>query len=202
MEERDTLTLFPERYIIEIEGKDMKQIYLEIAKVAIEDTFYNRHTIDKEKILNAYPELGQSGATFVTLNLYGGLRGCIGSLVAHRPLIDDLIDNARSAAFRDPRFLPLSLTEFEEVEIEVSLLSEPKPLEYSSTADLKTKVQAGVDGVVLSLNGRRATFLPQVWDELTTFELFFSHLCQKAGLGSNCLEEHPEIEIYQVEKVK
>ncbi|MGB5964828.1 MAG: AmmeMemoRadiSam system protein A [Sulfurimonadaceae bacterium] len=180
----------------------MKHIYLDIAKEAIEDTLYDRDTINRENILERYPELAQKGATFVTLNLYGGLRGCIGSLVAHRPLLDDLIDNARSAAFRDPRFLPLSLTELEEVEIEVSLLSAPKLLEYSSTADLRTKVRPGIDGVVLSLSGRRATFLPQVWDELSTFELFFSHLCQKAGLGSNCLEEHPEIEIYQVEKVK
>lgn len=180
----------------------MKHIYLEIAKEAIEDRLYDRDTIDREKILSAYPELAQDGAVFVTLNLYGGLRGCIGSLVAHRPLIDDLIENARSAAFRDPRFLPLSLTEFDEVEIEVSLLSAPTLLEYSSTADLKTKIRPGVDGVVLSLLGRRATFLPQVWEELSTFELFFSHLCQKAGLGSDCLEEHPQIEIYQVEKMK
>jgi AmmeMemoRadiSam system protein A len=180
----------------------MKHIYLEIAKEAIEDRLYDRDTIDREKILSDYPELAQKGAVFVTLNLYGGLRGCIGSLMAHRPLIDDLIGNARSAAFKDPRFLPLSLTEFDEVEIEVSLLSEPKLLEYSSTADLKTKVQIGIDGVVLTLNGRKATFLPQVWDDLPSFELFFSHLCQKAGLQSDCLEEHPQIELYQVEKVK
>ncbi len=180
----------------------MEHIYLEIAKQAIEDAFYERDTIDRAKLLSAYPELAEDGAVFVTLNLYGGLRGCIGSLVAHRPLIDDLVDNARAAAFRDPRFLPLSLTEFDEVEIEVSLLSAPKFLAYSSTADLKTKIEPGVDGVVLSLAGRRATFLPQVWDELPVFELFFSHLCQKAGLGNNCLEEHPQIEIYQVEKIK
>ena len=180
----------------------MKQIYLEIAKEAIEDRLYDRDTIDREKIVSLYPGLGEDGATFVTLNLYGRLRGCIGSLVAHRPLIDDLIDNAKAAAFRDPRFLPLSLTEFDEVEIEVSLLTRPKLLEYSSPADLKAKVQVGVDGVVLSLNGRRATFLPQVWEELSTFELFFTYLCQKAGLGSDCLQEHPQIELYQVEKFK
>ncbi len=180
----------------------MKQIYLEIAKEAIEDRLYNRDTIDREKIVSLYPQLAQDGATFVTLNLYGGLRGCIGSLTAHRSLIDDLIDNAKAAAFRDPRFLPLSLTEFDEVEIEVSLLTTPKLLEYTTTADLKTKVEVGVDGVVLSLNGRRATFLPQVWEELSTFELFFQQLCQKAGLGSDCLQEHPQIELYQVEKSK
>lgn len=180
----------------------MRRIYADIAKAAIEDVLYDRDTIEREKMLESYPELAQKGATFVTLTLHGALRGCIGSLSAYRPLIDDLIDNARSAAFRDPRFYPLTITEFDEVEAEVSLLSEPKPLEYGSTADLKAKVRPGTDGVVLSLHGRRATFLPQVWDELPTFELFFSHLCQKAGLGADCLEEHPKIELYQVEKVK
>ncbi len=180
----------------------MKQIYLDIAREAIAEGLYNRATIDREKIVLAYPELGEKGAVFVTLNLYGGLRGCIGSLVAHRPLIDDLIDNARAAAFKDPRFIPLTLTEFDELEIEVSLLSAPRRLEYSSTADLKTKIRPGLDGVVLDLNGYRATFLPQVWEELPTFELFFNHLCHKAGLDGDCLEMHPKIEIYQVEKIK
>ncbi|MCJ7764537.1 MAG: AmmeMemoRadiSam system protein A [Thiovulaceae bacterium] len=180
----------------------MKHVYTDIAKAAIEDVLYDRETIDREKLIENYPELAQKGATFVTLTLHGALRGCVGSLSAHRPLIDDLIDNARSAAFRDPRFYPCTITEFDEVATEVSLLNEPKLLEYSSIADLKRKVRPSVDGVVLSLNGRRATFLPQVWDELPTFELFFSHLCQKAGLGADCLEEQPEIELYQVEKVK
>ncbi len=179
----------------------MKQIYLQIAREAIADRLYERETLDRDALLRANPELAAPGAVFVTLNLYGALRGCIGSLVAHRPLLDDLIDNARAAAFRDPRFLPLSLTEFDEVEVEVSILSAPEHLEYSSTADLKAKIRPGVDGVVLSLSGHRATFLPQVWEQLPSFELFFSHLCQKAGLSGNCLEQHPRIETYRVEKI-
>jgi len=184
------------------QGAEMEHIYLEIAEKAIEDALNHRDTIDRERILQAYPELAEKGATFVTLNLQGRLRGCIGTLVAHRPLIDDLIDNARSAAFRDPRFMPLTPQEFAETEIEVSQLSEPKTLEYSSVADLREKVRPGVDGVVLTLYERRATFLPQVWDDLPNFDLFFSHLCQKAGLDSGCLREHPKIEVYQVEKIK
>jgi AmmeMemoRadiSam system protein A len=180
----------------------MGHIYLEIAKVAIEDALNHRETIDRENLLQAYPELAEKGATFVTLNLYGRLRGCIGTLVAHRPLIDDLIDNARSAAFRDPRFMPLTSQEFAQTEIEVSKLSEPETLEYSSIDELEAKVRPGIDGVVLTLYNRRATFLPQVWDELPSFDLFFSHLCQKAGLGDSCLQEHPKIEVYQVEKIK
>lgn len=180
----------------------MDHIYLDIAKEAIADVLYEREPIDREELVRQYPELAEPGAVFVTLNLYGGLRGCIGSLVARRPLIDDLIDNARSAAFKDPRFLPLSLTEFDEMEIEVSLLSPPKEVAYQSTEELKTKIRPGIDGVVLSLSGQRATFLPQVWDDLPTFELFFAHLCNKAGLGSDCLKAHPRIELYQVDKIK
>lgn len=180
----------------------MDHIYLDIAKQAIADVLYEKETIKRDALVREYPELAEPGAVFVTLNLYGGLRGCIGSLVAYRPLIDDLVENARAAAFRDPRFLPLTLTEFDEMEIEVSLLSPPKRVEYDSTADLKTKIRPGIDGVVLNLSGRRATFLPQVWDELPTFELFFAHLCNKAGLDTSCLEAHPQIELYQVDKIK
>ena len=180
----------------------MKEIYLKIARQAIEDQLYNRNTIDKEALIERYPELSQKGATFVTLTLHANLRGCIGSLVAHRILLDDIISNARSAAFHDPRFIPLNKDEISKIEIEVSLLSQPKPVAYTTTAELKSKITIGIDGVVLNLDGRRATFLPQVWEELPSFELFFIHLCQKAGLQSNCLEAHPQIERYQVEKIK
>ena len=180
----------------------MKQIFLLLARQAIEEVLYDKVLIDKKALVAQYPELEEKGATFVTLTRNGALRGCIGSLVAHRTLIDDLVSNARSAAFKDPRFTPLSLEEFATVKIEVSLLSTPKSLLYNTTAELKDKIVTGVDGVVLSTMGRRATFLPQVWEELPTFELFFSQLCQKAGLASNCLEHHPKIEIYHVDKIK
>ena len=179
----------------------MDEILLELAKKSISDEFEGTESIDRDAVLEQYPELSEAGATFVTLNLYGGLRGCIGSLVAHRSLLDDLISNAKAAAFHDSRFAPLSREEFEDIDIEISLLSVPELLEYSSVEDLKSKISIGEDGVILSLNGYRATFLPQVWEQLPTFELFFSHLCQKAGLGGNCLQEHPEIHIYHVQKV-
>jgi len=180
----------------------MKEVYLKIARQAIEDHLYNRNTLDKETLTKHHPELLQESATFVTLTMQGRLRGCIGSLVAHRPLLDDIIANARSAAFQDPRFIPLTHDELSNIEIEVSLLSQPKPVVYTTTEVLKSKITAGVDGVVLRLDGRRATFLPQVWEELPSFELFFMHLCQKAGLQGNCLKAHPQIEVYQVEKIK
>ena len=180
----------------------MNKILLQLAREAINDKLNDTDTIKKDEILIKYPEHKQRRATFVTLNKYGELRGCIGSLEPHRSLLDDLISNAKAAAFHDPRFMPLGKSEFDKIEIEVSILSVPKLLEYDSIDDLKSKVRVGVDGIVLKHYGYQATFLPQVWEQLPTFELFFAHLCQKAGLAPNCLEEHPLIEVYQVEKIK
>ncbi len=179
------------------------KILLKIAKEAIEEELYGSR-LDRDYYIKNYPSLQEKRATFVTINERGSLRGCIGSLVAYRSLIDDLIENAKSAAFKDPRFPPLTKEEYEnsKLDIEISLLTQPKELKYSDIKDLKRKIRVGVDGVVLSIKGYRATFLPQVWEQLPTFELFFSHLCQKAGLISNCLDYHPRIEVYQVEKIK
>lgn len=175
--------------------------YLKIARDAIA-TKFDGSVIDKDAYLRQYPPLGIQKATFVTLTLHGQLRGCIGSLIAHRPLIDDLIANAQSAAFHDPRFAPLTSSEFAKTDIEVSLLSEPLLVNYSNTEDLKSKIRIYEDGVILRHGNYQATFLPQVWEELNDFESFFAHLGMKAGLGSDPLQYHPQIYIYQVEKVK
>ena len=175
--------------------------YLKIAREAIQSSF-DGSAIHKHTYLEQYPQLGVEQATFVTLTLYGQLRGCIGSLIAHRPLVDDLISNAQSAAFRDPRFSPLTLAEFKEVIIEVSLLSEPILLDYKDESDLKSKIQPNKDGVILRLGNNQATFLPQVWEELRDFESFFAHLGMKAGIGSDPLAYHPQVYTYRVEKIK
>lgn len=180
----------------------MQNVILGIAKQAIKDGLEHTSTIDTKTLLERYPEFSNPKATFVTLTLDGQLRGCIGSLIAHRPFLYDLIHNAKAAALDDPRFYPLSSEEFLHVNIEVSLLSAPESVEYSDTTDLKSKITVGVDGIILQKEARKATFLPQVWEQLPTFELFFSHLCQKAGLDAQCLESHPDISRYRVEKVK
>ena len=180
----------------------MEKVIRSLAKQAILDGLNKTQSIDTKALLEKYPPLAQQRATFVTLNLDGRLRGCIGSLVAHRSLLDDLIHNAKSAAFEDPRFYPLSPEEFKKVVIEISLLSPPEPLLYDSIEDLKSKVSVGIDGIILQKEGKKATFLPQVWEQLPTFEHFFSQLCQKAGLGESCLESHPNIWHYRVEKIK
>lgn len=142
-------------------------------------------------------------ATFVTLHKNGRLRGCIGELQAKVPLYQSVIDNARLAAFKDPRFLPVQLNELDQLEIEVSILSLSKPLAYLSQQDLIRQLEESKPGVVLKQGNKSATFLPQVWEELPTGELFLSQLCLKAGLAKDqWQQEKVEIEIYQVEKIE
>jgi hypothetical protein len=129
-------------------------------------------------------------ATFVTLKKDGDLRGCIGSLEAHRPLGEDVIANARAAAFKDPRFPALSRAEFEasgsgSIDIEVSLLSTPRRVLFEDHADLIRQMRPGEDGIILECEGRRATFLPQVWEGLPDPEQFLAHLKQKAEIPAN-----------------
>jgi AmmeMemoRadiSam system protein A len=110
--------------------------------------------------------------------------------------------NAQAAALRDPRFLPLSVEELTQIKVEVSILSEPKKLHYEDINDLKNKVIPFQDGIVLKLQDRQATYLPQVWEQLPKFDDFFSSLCMKANLGSDCLSLKPEISTYSVKKYK
>jgi len=142
--------------------------------------------------------LKQKGASFVTLNLDGDLRGCIGSLEAHRPLGQDVRENAVAAAFHDPRFRPLSATEFERVQVEVSVLSAPEPVSFTSRTDALEQLRPGIDGVILRSGWHRATFLPQVWDQLPTPEEFVTHLMAKAGLPPDHWQD-VEIQRYKVE---
>lgn len=151
----------------------------------------------------AHPDwLKQPGAVFVTLTQQGDLRGCIGSLEASRPLLEDLQANARAAAFSDPRFLPLSRTELADTRIEVSLLSSPEIINFSSEADALTQLQPHIDGVILEFGSRRATFLPQVWQQLPEPRQFINNLKRKAGLSSNFWAEDLRLSRYRVEKFK
>jgi len=180
---------------------EFNKILLEISKQAILDSLNNTKKLNRDNYIKKYPKLLEKRATFVTLNKKKALRGCIGSLSPYQALIDDIINNANAAAFEDPRFSVMTKKEFNDVDIEISLLTIPKKLEYKDVNDLKNKIKVNTDGVVLKYSGHRATFLPQVWEQLATFELFFQYLCDKAGLNINCLENHPDIEIYQVEKI-
>ncbi len=179
----------------------MKSLLLNIARNAIEERLNGTPLIDRSALIQNHKELLQQRATFVTLHLNGQLRGCIGSLIPHRSLIDDIIANAQAAAFEDPRFVPLSMEEFESIEIELSLLSIPQALNYKDLSELKEKIEPKRHGVILNYQGHQATFLPQVWEEIGLFENFFAQLCLKAGLDANCLSHHPDIYTYEVEKL-
>ena len=178
------------------------QILLDITKKSIEKKFDETVKIDKTKLLTDFQFLAQNGATFVTLTLNEQLRGCIGSLQAYRPLLDDLISNAYAAAFEDPRFYELTLDEFKKVKIEISILSTPLEVIYKDIEDLKSKIKPNIHGVILQKDGRRSTFLPQIWEQVPSFEEFFSHLCYKGSFEENCLEFHPQIFTYEVKKIK
>ena len=130
----------------------------------------------------ADPLLQEHRGTFVTLTIDGQLRGCIGSLSAAESILEGVRLNAINAAFGDPRFVPLAGEELAEIAIEVSILSDPQPLSYSGGDDLVAKLRPHVDGVILGRGAARATFLPQVWEQLPQPESFLNHLCLKAML--------------------
>ena len=177
-------------------------LLLKIARTAIKSNFEDDVKVNKEALLKENSFLQEQRATFVTLTLDGKLRGCIGSLQAKRSLIDDLIHNSIASAIGDPRFKPLSKEEFEKIKIEISLLTPAENLEYSDFKDLEKKLIPNRHGVILELNGKRATFLPQVWEQLPTFNDFMVHLCKKAGLDPSKLPALPSIKIYEAIKIK
>lgn len=146
--------------------------------------------------------LDEPGAVFVTLTRHGDLRGCIGSLEAHRPLREDIQANAQAAAFGDPRFPPLSEDELDTTQVEVSILSRPEPMHFRDEADFLTQLRPGIDGVILEYGWHRATFLPQVWEQLPDPRQFLAQLKQKAGLASGFWTDDMRISRYSVEKFK
>lgn len=146
--------------------------------------------------------LDQPGASFVTLTQQGDLRGCIGSLEAHRPLGLDVRENALAAAFRDPRFAPLAVEEFEHTRVEVSLLTPAMAISFRDEADFLAQLRPGVDGIVFQYGRHRSTFLPQVWESLPEPQQFMQQLKRKAGLPPNFWHETVSIARYEVTKWK
>ena len=166
-----------------------------------------RHAIAGELALPAdeppaHAALSRPGATFVTLFWRGELRGCIGSLQATRELGVDVRENARAAAFQDPRFAPLSAAEYAATSVEVSLLSATESLRFDSESELRARLRPGVDGVTLELDARRATFLPQVWEVLPEPRDFLAALKHKAGFPVDFWSPRLNVALYQVTKWK
>jgi AmmeMemoRadiSam system protein A len=145
--------------------------------------------------------LREPGASFVTLQRGGALRGCIGSLEARRALVVDVAENAFGAAFRDPRFPPLAAAELAGLEVHLALLSALEPLAAASEADLLAQLRPGIDGLVLRLGARRATFLPAVWEDLPEPAAFLRQLLRKAELPADAWPRGAEVWRYTVREL-
>lgn len=177
---------------------ERQQQLLDLAEASI------RHGLEHGRPLSPAPEdypaiPAGPGACFVTLHSHGELRGCIGSLQAHQPLLEDVAHNAFAAAFSDPRFLPLRESELAGLDIHISLLSEAVPMSFVSEEDLLQQLRPGEDGLVMEEGSRRGTFLPSVWEQLPTKELFLRHLKQKAGLPPNYWSDTLKVSRYTTE---
>ncbi|MDD9905632.1 MAG: AmmeMemoRadiSam system protein B [Rhodospirillaceae bacterium] len=130
-------------------------------------------------------DLQPQRATFVTLKKDGKLRGCIGTVTAHRPFVEDIVHNAYAAAFRDHRFAPLQADEASSTRVSVSLLGIPQAMRFADEADFRGQLRPHRDGLIIRDGDKRAVFLPQVWDELPDPATFLSHLKRKAGLAED-----------------
>jgi AmmeMemoRadiSam system protein B/AmmeMemoRadiSam system protein A len=170
---------------------------LSIARGAIASSLFNRNSETPDARW-----LKQSGATFVTLTKNGDLRGCIGSLEPARALGEDVAENALGAAFRDPRFPAMSAAEWPQCRVEVSLLSTPKPLRFADETDLLAQIRPGEDGLILEADGKRGTFLPQVWEGISDKPVFLKELVRKAGLPADTRFTRCKVSRYRIIKWK
>jgi AmmeMemoRadiSam system protein A len=195
MPEKTSHNKLAEKMIVhEHKGK----ILLPIARSVISDALGKQ----SESVDENQPWLYDKAASFVTLTMNQHLRGCIGSLEAHRPLLLDVKANAYAAAFRDPRFSPLTISELDATEIEISLLSPQQPLSFKNEADALAQLRPMIDGVVFKYGHYRSTFLPQVWEQLTDAKTFMTHLKHKAGLHPEFWHDDVELYRYTVTKFK
>lgn len=177
-----------------------KQTLLQLAREALETGVRGipLPTIDEGSLT---PVLRAEGASFVTLTVRGNLRGCIGALEPYQPLVEDVREHALAAALEDYRFPTVQESELAGIEIEVSRLTVPVPLEYKEADDLVAKLHPGMDGVILRDGIRRATFLPQVWEKIPDPAEFLANLCYKMGAAPDTWRrKHLNVMIYQVEE--
>lgn len=160
---------------------DEKKFLLKIARDSLVSGVTNQE-YDLPDISNE--KLRDVTGCFITLRKGNALRGCIGYIEGVSPLYKAIADNAISAALKDYRFPPVAEDELSDISIEISVLTKPESFQYLNTDDLLNKIVPGVDGIILDYQGRRSTFLPQVWEELSDKVQFLEHLSRKAGLGA------------------
>jgi len=181
---------------------DDKKTLLFVARQAIVNATHKKKVVDLD-LVNFSSILREHGASFVTLNRKsdGQLRGCIGALEAYQPLVQDVQYHAVAAALEDYRFPPVTTNEIQNLIIEISRLSAPVNLKYDNPLDLPGLLRPGADGVILRDGFKKATFLPQVWEQLPDPEEFLAHLCRKMGDRPDRWKmKLLDVSIYQVEE--
>jgi uncharacterized protein len=177
-----------------------RQSLLKIARQSLEHAVRNQ-PLPEIALESLSPRLQAQGASFVTLTIEGGLRGCIGALEPYQPLAQDVSEHAAAAALYDYRFPNVETDELAKIRIEVSCLTLPVLLEYQNAQELLDKLRPGLDGVMLRDEGRRATFLPQVWEKIPDPADFLDNLCYKMGAAPDLWKRKPlEVSLYQVEE--
>ncbi len=177
-----------------------QSLLLNIARESITEVLESQSTINRQALYQDYPVLKEHIASFISIYFNDELRGSMGSILPTRPLLDDIIHNAKSAAFQDPRFSPLKTSEYLQSSLELSLLTQPEELSYTCLEDIKKQVHAGEDGLIIKLGNKEASLLPQAWSQLESFEAFFSHLMHEADLNKDDINKHPQVLSFQVEK--
>lgn len=161
----------------------IKNNYSEFIVNLCKDAIKNRN-MDASKI--AYPQVfSEFGAVFVTLEKEGNLRGCIGSIIPQRPLIQDIITNAKNSAYTDPRFNPVEKKEIKDLKVSISLLSVPTQMKFKNEEDLLNQIREGIDGIIIRDGNYQAVYLPSVWEQLPDKKQFLNSLKVKAGMSPN-----------------
>ncbi|MFC1589603.1 AmmeMemoRadiSam system protein A [Pseudomonadota bacterium] len=180
-------------------NKEQRQQLHDIAYDSIKSGLSSGKALDID-VSKMDEDLRAKGATFVTLQKHGELRGCIGMLEPVRPLAEDVAHNAYAAAFSDPRFPPLRKDELEQLDIHISILGTPEKMLFDSEDDLLRQIEPGVDGLIMEKGRHRGTFLPSVWKQLPEARDFLNHLKIKSGLPENYWSDSIKIQRYHVEE--
>lgn len=175
-----------------------QQYLLSLARLSIEQQLSTRATVPDWQTLPEW--LRVPIAAFVTLHRETELRGCVGSLSPRRELAREVWLNAQAAAFEDPRFPPLHLREWPDISISLSLLTPAEPILAENEQELLEQLEPSTHGVIVEQRGRRATFLPEVWQHFVEAEAFLQALRKKAGL-SNSFEDDATYYRYTTVKI-
>lgn len=188
--------MMPEQRLSESERK----LLLKLARQSLEAAV-RKQPAPRIEDSDVSSRLKQPGASFVTLTIRGRLRGCVGALEPYQSLVEDVSEHAVAAGLQDFRFQPVQPEELNQIEIEISRLTVPQPLKYTTPESLVESLRPGIDGVVLRDGMRRATFLPQVWEKLSDPAEFLEHLCAKMGADPDLWRRKKlDVAVYQVEE--